>query len=145
MSKAGGRSGRIVALIGALALLAVGKTPALRAAAPPSQAAFAVGVPTVVDPVRGVGEPDIAIDSANNAWITGPGGSSTQTSFFWHSTDGGLTYPMAGPSGGHWVCPVSGGGDSLVALDRVNGNVYLTDQEALASPGPGAPRVPAAP
>jgi hypothetical protein len=96
---------------------------------------FRVGIPTVVDPIRGVGEPDMIVDNHNNALITGPGGSGTQTSFFWQTRDGGLSYPLMGPSQGHWVCPASGGGDSLVVQDRKTGDIYLTDQEALADIG----------
>ena len=96
---------------------------------------FRVGIPTIVDPVRGAGEPDIAVDNLGNALVTGPAGSGAQTSWFWHSADGGLTYPLLGPSGGHMVCPASGGGDSLVVPDRATNTLYLTDQEALADIG----------
>ena len=96
---------------------------------------FNVGIPTIVDPIRGAGEPDIAVDNGGNALITGPGGSGSQTSWFWKSRDGGRTYPLLGPSGGHMVCPASGGGDSLVVTDRATNTLYLTDQEALADVG----------
>jgi hypothetical protein len=100
---------------------------------------LAVGVPTLVDPIRGAGEPYIAIGRDNDAWITGPGGSSAQTSFFFHSLDGNLTYRHISPtSDGHLVCPL-GGGDSQILIDR-NGaqdTIYLTDQEALANFGTG--------
>jgi hypothetical protein len=89
----------------------------------------------MVDPIRGAGEPDIAVDNNGNALITGPAGSGAQTSWFWRSRDGGLTYPLLGPSGGHMVCPASGGGDSLVVPDRATNTLYLTDQEALADIG----------
>jgi hypothetical protein len=93
---------------------------------------LSMSVPTIVDPVRGVGEPWIAVDNDGNAWITGPAGTSTQTSFFWHSNDGGQTFSLIGPAGGHLLCP-SGGGDSEVLIDHVNKDVYLTDQQGLAS------------
>jgi hypothetical protein len=96
---------------------------------------FTVGIPTIVDPIRGAGEPDIAVDNGGNALITGPAGSGAQTSWFWKSRDGGLTYPVLGPSGGHMVCPASGGGDSLGVVDRADNTLYLTDQEALADVG----------
>ena len=96
---------------------------------------FAVGIPTIVDPVRGVGEPDIVLDNSGNGIISGPAGTGAQTSFFWHSRDGGLTYPMMGPSSGHWICSASGGGDSLGVIDRKTNDLYLTDQEALADVG----------
>ncbi|MFN2581602.1 MAG: hypothetical protein ABR498_02535, partial [Candidatus Dormibacteria bacterium] len=98
---------------------------------------FTVGVPTIVDPIRGVGEPDITVDNTNNAEINGPGGSATQTSFFWKSRDGGLTYPLLGPTGGHWLCSASGGGDGLSVIDRATNDLYLTDQESLADLGTG--------
>jgi len=124
-----------------LALLSVVATAAMLSIVLPSSVAaasgFAVGIPTVVDPIRGVGEPDIAVDNSNNAWITGPAGTATQTSMYWHSRDGGLTYPLLGPSGGHYLCQVSGGGDSLVQLDRQNGQVYLWDQNALVDVSSG--------
>jgi hypothetical protein len=121
-----------VALAGAVAVaVPLAGAPSLSHA----QTAFRVGIPTVVDPVRGVGEPDLVVDNHNNALITGPGGSGTQTSFFWHTRDGGLSYPLLGPSPGHWICPASGGGDSLGVYDRKTGDMYLTDQEALADIG----------
>jgi hypothetical protein len=116
---------------GAAVALPLGSAAITTQAAAP----LAVGIPTVVDPIRGVGEPDMIVDNRNNAVITGPGGSGTQTSFFWRSRDGGLSYPLLGPSQGHWVCPASGGGDSLVVQDRKTGDIYLTDQEALADIG----------
>jgi len=96
---------------------------------------FTVGVPTIVDPIRGAGEPDMVVDNQGNPLVTGPGGSGSQTSWFWHSQDGGLTYPLLGPSGGHMVCNASGGGDSLGVIDRKTNALYLTDQEALADVG----------
>lgn len=127
----------------AIALLVAGTAVVVLAVLLPGTAAsagsstFAVGIPTVVDPIRGVGEPDIAVDNSGNAWITGPAGTATQTSLFWHTRDGGLTYPLLGPTGGHWLCQASGGGDSLVQLDRVSGQVHLWDQNALADVSSG--------
>lgn len=130
------RALRVLVLAGVLGAFAFASPAPLRtAASPASPGTFAVGVPTVVDPVRGAGEPDIVVDNSNNALITGPGGSGAQTSFFYKSRDGGLTYPLLGPSGGHWVCTASGGGDSLGTIDRTNNDIYVTDQEALASLG----------
>ena len=98
---------------------------------------LAVGIPTLVDPIRGAGEPYIAIGRDNDAWITGPGGSSAQTSFFFHSLDGNLSYRHLA-SDGHLVC-ASGGGDSQILIDRSGSSdtIYLTDQEALANFGTG--------
>src|SRR3954452_122788 len=96
---------------------------------------FTVGVPTIVEPIRGAGEPDMVVDNQGNPAVTGPGGSGSQTSWFWHSKDGGQTYSLLGPSGGHMVCNASGGGDSLGVIDRKTNALYLTDQEALADVG----------
>jgi hypothetical protein len=126
------RATLVTAALGALVLATPAPTRTSAATAPGT---FAVGVPTIVDPVRGAGEPDIVVDNNNNALITGPGGSGAQTSFFYRSRDGGLTYPVLGPSNGHWICPASGGGDSLGTIDRSNNDIYVTDQEALASLG----------
>ena len=98
---------------------------------------FAMGVPTVVDPIRGVGEPDIAVHSTNQPFISGPAGSSTQTSFFWDSRDGGQSFYQRGPHNGHWICPTLGGGDSLNVVDRTTDDVYVIDQESLADLGLG--------
>ena len=122
-----------------LALVAVLVVPLAIELAPTAKGEnqFKVGVPTIVDPIRGAGEPDITVDNNGNALITGPAGSGAQTSWFWRSSDGGLTYPLLGPSGGHMICPASGGGDSLVVPDRATNTLYLTDQEALADIGSG--------
>ena len=125
-----------VAVLGAAVALGVS---GLRPANGAAQAGFTMGVPTVVDPIRGVGEPDIAAlgDRQANPFISGPAGSSTQTSFFWQSRDGGVSFVQRGPHNGHWVCPAVGGGDSLNVPDRVNGDIYVVDQESLAQLGLG--------
>jgi hypothetical protein len=93
---------------------------------------FAVGVPTIVDPIRAGAEPIIAFDNQGNPMVSAPGGSSVTSSWFWKSQDGGQTYTMMGPSSGHLLCS-TGGGDSLLAYDKVNGDMYLTDQQSLVS------------
>src|SRR4051794_10759250 len=125
-----------VSKVGAAVVLLV---PLLYLVMPSADAApgFAVGVPTVVDPIRGAGEPDIAVDNNGNAIITGPAGSGAQTSWFWQTQDQGLTYPLIGASGGHAICAASGGGDSLAVVDHSSNVAYLTDQEALADIGSG--------
>ncbi|MEA2647201.1 MAG: hypothetical protein QOE92_2284 [Chloroflexota bacterium] len=117
---------------GALTLLPLVAALATMPAPAGADAAFRMGVPITVDPVRGVGEPIIKSDNAGGPWISGPGGSGTQTSFFWHSLDGGLTYSQLGPATGHWVCNSTGGGDSWLEYDKVNGDMYVTDQQSLA-------------
>ena len=95
-------------------------------------ATFKVGEPTIVDPVRSGAEPIIAIDNKGNPMVSAPGGSTVTTSWFWRSLDGGQTYTMLGSPSGHFLCS-TGGGDSLLAYDKVNGDMYMTDQQSLAS------------
>jgi len=92
---------------------------------------LAFGIPTVVDPIRGAGEPYIALDARSDPWIAAPGGSTVLSSFYWQSFDGGQTFMLHGPPGGHWLCP-TGGSDSSVVIDRRTGTVYLADQQNLA-------------
>jgi len=95
-------------------------------------ATFKVGEPTIVDPIRSGAEPIIAIDNKGNPMVSAPGGSTVTTSWYWKSHDGGQSYQMLGPSSGHFLCS-TGGGDSLLAYDKVSGDMYLTDQQSLAS------------
>ena len=98
---------------------------------------FTMGVPTVVDPIRGVGEPDIAVLTSGSPFISGPAGSATQTSFFWGSRDGGESFYQRGPHNGHWMCPALGGGDSLNVVDHKTNDIYVIDQESLLDLGLG--------
>lgn len=80
------------------------------------------------DPVRMVGEPDIVIDPFNGIYVSGPGGSTTQASWFWKSTDKGLQWHLIG-------CPLksncqNGGGDTEIAIAR-NGDVFASDLQTL--------------
>lgn len=119
----------------ALGLLGLMVVPGTRTASAGTQ--FAMGVSTVVDPIRGVGEPDIAALSTNEPFVSGPAGSSTQTSFFWSSRDGGQSFYQRGPHNGHWICSALGGGDSLNVVDKKTNDVYVIDQESLADLGLG--------
>jgi len=96
-----------------------------------------LGVPTVVDPIRGGAEPYIAIARHDQPFVSAPGGTSVQTSWFWTSRDHGLTYGTLGPSEGHWVCNNTGGGDSSLVYDRKTDLMYLMDQQALVSVASG--------
>src|SRR2546425_7292581 len=77
--------GRVVRLLLVVALA----VPVALVLAPSAQSAdsFRVGIPTIVDPIRGAGEPDIAVDNDGNALITRPGGAGSQTSWVWHTAD----------------------------------------------------------
>jgi hypothetical protein len=124
---------RNVLIITAAALaLAASLTAAFGQQSVTGGSGFAVGVPTIVDPIRAGAEPIIAFDNKGNPMVSAPGGSSVTSSWFWRSADGGQTYTTMGPSEGHMLCS-TGGGDSLLAYDKVNGDMYLTDQQSLVS------------
>jgi hypothetical protein len=83
---------------------------------------------TVNDPVRMVGEPDIVIDNRGGIYVSGPGGSTTQTSWFWKSGDNGLQWHLIG-------CPdksncQNGGGDTEIVIGK-NRDVFATDLQTL--------------
>jgi hypothetical protein len=70
------------------------------------------------DPVRMVGEPDIAIDNHGGIYVSGPGGSTTQSSWFWKSKDNGIQWHLIG-------CPdksncQNGGGDTEIVIAHSN-------------------------
>ena len=81
------------------------------------------------DPIRMVGEPDVEIDNHGGIYVSGPGGSTTQTSWFWKSEDKGLQWHIVG-------CPdksncQNGGGDTEITLAR-NRDVFGSDLQTLA-------------
>jgi uncharacterized repeat protein (TIGR01451 family) len=81
------------------------------------------------DPIRLVGEPGIWIDSAGGIYAHGPGGSTTQSSWFWKSTDKGIQWHLVG-------CPLksncqNGGGDTDLVTAN-NNDVFATDLQTLA-------------
>ncbi|HEV3124973.1 MAG TPA: hypothetical protein VG266_10395 [Candidatus Dormibacteraeota bacterium] len=121
----------------AIGALSVGVTAVGQPNQGHAAAALAAGTPTMVDPIRGGGEPDISAGQKGNTLITAPGGSGAQTSWFWRTRDDGLSYQTLGPGNGHWVCAGSGGGDSLAVPDPATGDLYVVDQEALADLGLG--------
>jgi hypothetical protein len=80
------------------------------------------------DPIRMVGEPDIVIDNNGGIYVSGPGGSTTQSSWFWKSTDKGLQWHLIG-------CPLksncqNGGGDTEITITR-NNDVFASDLQTL--------------
>ncbi len=81
------------------------------------------------DPVRMVGEPNIQIDNNDGIYVSGPGGSTTQTSWFWKSEDKGVQWHIVG-------CPdksncQNGGGDTEIAFGT-NSDVFGSDLQTLA-------------
>jgi uncharacterized repeat protein (TIGR01451 family) len=80
------------------------------------------------DPIRMVGEPDIVIDNKDGIYASGPGGSTTQSSWFWKSTDHGIQWHLVG-------CPgksncQNGGGDTEIVIGN-NRDLFASDLQTL--------------
>jgi uncharacterized repeat protein (TIGR01451 family) len=80
------------------------------------------------DPIRMVGEPDIVIDNHGGIYVSGPGGSTTQASWFWKSEDKGIQWHLIG-------CPAksncqNGGGDTEITIAN-NRDVFASDLQTL--------------
>ncbi|HEY2940307.1 MAG TPA: hypothetical protein VGJ27_10885 [Gaiellaceae bacterium] len=80
------------------------------------------------DPVRMVGEPDVVIDNHGGTYVSGPGGSTTQASWFWKSDDKGIQWYLIG-------CPAksncqNGGGDTEITIAN-NRDVFASDLQTL--------------
>lgn len=83
---------------------------------------------TLNDPIRMVGEPDVVIDNHDGIYVSGPGGSTTQASWFWKSTDKGIQWHLVG-------CPgksncQNGGGDTEIVVAK-NRDVFASDLQTL--------------
>jgi len=80
------------------------------------------------DPIRMVGEPDVVIDNNGGIYVSGPGGSTTQASWFWKSEDHGIQWHLIG-------CPAksncqNGGGDTEITIAN-NRDVFASDLQTL--------------
>src|SRR3989454_2287077 len=93
------------------------------------------GAPTFGQPtisgIQGVGfEQDIRLDptNANRVYTSVPGSLSSNTSWIWHSEDGGKTFKWvtAGAPKEGKPNPCAGGGDTELAVDSA-GNLYFND------------------
>jgi hypothetical protein len=108
--------------------------PALGAAVTATAAGISFETPSVVDPVRANGEPDIGVDPHGRVFSSGPTGTGTQRSVWYASVDGGHSYRPIGP----YVPPTAlaglnnppGGGDTDIDFDR-SGKQYFADLYAL--------------
>ena len=123
------------ALIGLGSVSAVVPAPAKAAGSP-----IGFGVPAPVDPIHGVGEPDIGVDRAGNVFVSGPAGTGEQRSLWWGSADGGNTYRViepiaeAVPSGVVSTPNLPGGGDTEIAFDnQTPQKQYFSDLVALSA------------
>ena len=112
-------------------------TPVTKAVAAGSPITF--GVPSVVDPIHGVGEPDIGVSRAGGVFVSGPAGTGEQRSLWWSSVDGGQTYrviePIAEAANPVVSTPnLPGGGDTDIAFDnQTPQKQYFSDLTALTS------------
>ncbi len=88
------------------------------------------GQPTISG-IQGVGyEQDLRLDptNANRVYTSVPGSLSSDTSWIWHSEDGGKTFKwvVAGTAKQGKPNSCAGGGDTELAVDTV-GNLYFND------------------
>jgi hypothetical protein len=88
------------------------------------------GQPTISG-IQGVGfEQDLRLDptNANRVYTSVPGSLSSDTSWIWHSEDGGKTFKWvtAGTAKEGKPDPCAGGGDTELAVDTA-GNLYFND------------------
>src|SRR5919201_1752592 len=116
---------RAGALVTLALLLAVALAAPAASAAPPT-----FGQPTISG-IQGVGlEQDLRLDptNASRVYTSVPGSLSSDTSWIWHSTDGGKTFKwvVAATSKEGKPNPCAGGGDTELAVDSV-GNLYFND------------------
>jgi len=81
---------------------------------------------TINDPVRMVGEPGLNIDNKGGMYVHGPGGSTTQASWFWKSDDGGVQWHSVGVVPEGKSNGQNGGGDTEMTIAR-NNDVFASD------------------
>ena len=100
--------------------------------------AITFGVPSIVDPVNTVGEPDLAVDRSGHVFVSGPAGTGEQRSIWEGSSDGGATYRKIGglaPSAIEGINNAPGGGDTDIAFSNASRSTqtqYFNDLYALA-------------
>jgi hypothetical protein len=97
---------------------------------PSGTAPITFGQPTISG-IQGVGfEQDIRLDPTNaqRVYTSVPGSLSSDTSWIWHSEDGGKTFKwvVAGIAKEGKPNPCAGGGDTELAVDTA-GNLYFND------------------
>ena len=127
-----------VGALGAVAVAATILSGGVGASVPPPAAPSTGGShgitfdhATIVDPFHLVGEPDITIDHAGGIYTSGPFGTSTQASYFWKSSDGGVQWhPVGVLPAEKQNSPAGGGGDTEMTTD-VHNNVYASDLQSL--------------
>ncbi|MHB8513151.1 MAG: hypothetical protein ACYDCC_13355 [Actinomycetota bacterium] len=88
----------------------------------------------VVDEQRSGFEPDISIGPRGEIYSSVPNGSSTTTSWVWHSVNSGNSFQLVPGNAliGRTLTCAQGGGDTELALDHA-GNVFLSDLQNLTN------------
>lgn len=121
------RSALGLLLAGAVLLLAHGAVPGAEAV---TSSLPTFGQPTISG-IQGMGfEQNLRLDptNPNRVYTSAPGSASSDTSWIWHSEDGGKTFkwvPAGAPTQGK-VVPCPGGGDTELAVDSL-GHLYFAD------------------
>jgi uncharacterized repeat protein (TIGR01451 family) len=116
-----------LSVAGAVLLAAHGAVPSANAVTPVPPT---FGEPTISG-IQGMGfEQNIRLDPTNpdRVYTSAPGSAGSDTSWIWHSEDGGKTFkwvPAAVPTQGK-VVPCPGGGDTELAVDSL-GHLYFAD------------------
>src|SRR5258708_34990053 len=123
-------TGFILFVLAVAVCMAVAPTAFTPMGADESGTAPTFGQPTISG-IQGVGfEQDLRLDptNANRVYTSVPGSLSSDTSWIWHSEDGGKTFkwvtaslPKTGKTN-----PCAGGGDTELAADT-GGNLFFND------------------
>ncbi|MHB8719182.1 MAG: hypothetical protein ACYDAC_09885 [Candidatus Dormibacteria bacterium] len=121
-------------VVGTASLAPTGGTPTPS----PVTSPITFGVPSPVDPIHGVGEPDIAVDRAGHVFVSGPAGTGEQRSLWWGSSDAGSTYRVIESVGQatslFGTANQPGGGDTDIAFDNQTPQTqYFADLAALVA------------
>lgn len=116
--------------IGLAALLALALARAQVAASAASSPPPTFGQPTISG-IQGVGfEQDLRLDPSNpsRVYTSAPGSLSSDTSWIWHSEDGGKTFKWVTAAAPYTGKPTAcgGGGDTELAVDTA-GHLYFND------------------
>jgi hypothetical protein len=96
------------------------------------------GAPSIVDPVRTYGEPDVRTADDGTTYVSGPWGTGTQRSIWNRSTDSGRTFlpmhqvPISSANESDTNHPGPGGGDTEISIDHT-GKTYYADLAALTT------------
>jgi hypothetical protein len=124
----------LVGLMAAMAVLHGGQA----ASAQTAGSGLTFGAPSIVDPVRTYGEPDVRISPDGSWYVSGPWGTGTQRSIWNRSVDGGRTFrplherPILSAFESDSQISGPGGGDTEIAIDHT-GKVYYADLAALVT------------